>query len=67
MNCPSCLSVTTKQQSKKTSLGYRAFRCSVCHHTFNERTNTPRHMHSYQEALATAEEAIRLAPHDPDN
>jgi putative transposase len=41
MNCPSCLSVTTKQQSKKTSLGYRTFRCSACHHTFNERTNTP--------------------------
>ncbi len=41
MNCPSCLSVTTKQQSKKTSLGYRTFRCSACQHTFNERTNTP--------------------------
>ncbi len=41
MNCPSCLSATTKEQSKKTSLGYRTFRCSACHCTFNERTDTP--------------------------
>jgi len=41
MNCPSCLSATTKEQSKKTSLGYRTFRCSACHRTFNERTDTP--------------------------
>ncbi|GAC1701515.1 MAG: hypothetical protein PVS3B3_28990 [Ktedonobacteraceae bacterium] len=40
MNCPSCLSATTKEQSKKTSLGYRTFRCSACHRIFNERTGT---------------------------
>ena len=41
MNCPHCASVATKEQTKKTSLGYRTFRCSVCKHTFNERTGTP--------------------------
>jgi transposase-like protein len=41
MNCPSCHSATTKEQNKKTSLGYRTFRCRGCQHTFNERTSTP--------------------------
>jgi transposase-like protein len=41
MICPYCLSATTKEQTKKTSLGYRAFRCSACHRLFNERTGTP--------------------------
>jgi putative transposase len=41
MNCPYCLSTTTKQQHKKTTLGYRTFRCSACRHLFNERTATP--------------------------
>ena len=41
MNCPSCASPTTQEQSKKTALGYRVFRCSACHRTFNERTGTP--------------------------
>ena len=40
MNCPYCLSMTTKEQSQKTSLGYRTFRCSACRRTFNERTGT---------------------------
>jgi hypothetical protein len=41
MNCPYCLSTTTKQQSKKTTLGYRTLRCSACRRTFNERSGTP--------------------------
>jgi putative transposase len=41
MNCPYCLSTTTKRQSKTTSLGYRTLRCSACQRTFNERTGTP--------------------------
>jgi hypothetical protein len=41
MNCPYCLSIATKQQRKKTSLGYRTFCCSGCRRTFNERTATP--------------------------
>jgi transposase-like protein len=41
MNCPHCASPTTKQQSKKTSLGYRTLRCSDCKRTFTERTGTP--------------------------
>jgi putative transposase len=27
MNCPHCTSTATKEQTKKTSLGYRTFRC----------------------------------------
>jgi putative transposase len=41
MNCSHCASTATKQQTKKTSLGYRTFRCAACKRTFNERTGTP--------------------------
>jgi putative transposase len=41
MNCPHCASSPTKQQAKKTSLGYQTFQCSACQRTFNERTGTP--------------------------
>jgi putative transposase len=40
MNCPHCASTATKEQIKRTSLGYRTFRCSGCKRTFNERTGT---------------------------
>jgi putative transposase len=39
--CPHCASPSTKEQLKKTTLGYRTFRCSACKHLFNERTSTP--------------------------
>ena len=41
MNCPNCLSTITKEQKKKTVLGYRTFRCRGCQHAFNERSGTP--------------------------
>lgn len=41
MNCSYCLSSATKEQQKKTALGYRTFRCSACRRIFNERTGTP--------------------------
>jgi putative transposase len=41
MNCPYCLSLATKQRCKKTSLGYRTYRCQQCQRMFNERTGTP--------------------------
>jgi transposase-like protein len=40
MNYLHCASTVTKEQSKKTSLGYRTFHCSACKRTFNERTGT---------------------------
>lgn len=40
MNCPYCTSTTTKEQTQKTTLGYRTFRCSACQHRFNERSGT---------------------------
>ncbi len=40
MNCPNCLASTPALLSKKTSLGYKVFRCSNCDRTFNERTDT---------------------------
>ncbi len=40
MNCPHCASMATREQSKRTCLGYRIFRCSACQRTFNERTAT---------------------------
>jgi transposase-like protein len=41
VNCPHCASAITKEQTKRTALGYRTFRCSDCKQTFNERTGTP--------------------------
>src|SRR5258706_3554345 len=41
MTCPHCASSVTKEQKKKTLLGYRTFRCSACQRIFNERTGTP--------------------------
>ena len=40
MNCPHCHSLVTTQLARKTSLGYRTFRCSECGRKFNERTGT---------------------------
>jgi putative transposase len=41
MNCQHSTSASTKEQRKKTTLGYPTFRCSACRRTFNERTGTP--------------------------
>ncbi len=41
MNCPHCAFTGTKEQTKKTSLGYQTYRCPACKRTFNERTGTP--------------------------
>jgi transposase-like protein len=41
MPCPHCGAAQTQEQAKKTSLGYRAFRCPACRRRFNERSGTP--------------------------
>ena len=41
MTCPHCTSAMTKEQTQRTTLGYRTFRCSSCQRIFNERTGTP--------------------------
>src|SRR4051794_29148632 len=40
MNCPHCSSSTATLLSRKTSLGYKVFRCKECSRIFNERTGT---------------------------
>lgn len=40
MNCPHCLSLSTTQLARKTSLGYPTFRCLQCRRKFKERTGT---------------------------
>jgi len=40
MKCAYCSSLITTQLPRKTSLGYRTFRCSDCGRVFNERTGT---------------------------
>lgn len=40
MNCSHCSSLTTTLLSRKTSLGYKIFRCRDCRRVFNERTGT---------------------------
>ena len=40
MCCPHCESTATKEQCKRTELGYRRFRCCTCQREFNERTGT---------------------------
>jgi transposase-like protein len=39
--CPHCAATTTVDQSRRTTLGYRTFRCGRCRRVFNERTGTP--------------------------
>ena len=41
MNCPHCSSAAVTHLSRKTSLGYKVFRCRGCQRAFNERTGTP--------------------------
>jgi putative transposase len=41
MPCPHCGSPATQEQAKRTSLGYRTFRCGACQRRCNERSGTP--------------------------
>src|SRR5262249_29986579 len=41
MPCPHCGLSQTQEQEKKTSLGYRTFRCPPCRRRFNERSGPP--------------------------
>ncbi len=41
MPCPHCAASATTEQPRRTTLGYRTFRCRACRRAFNERTGTP--------------------------
>jgi len=41
MPCPQCAATVTIEQSRRTALGYRTFRCAACRRLFNERTGMP--------------------------
>jgi len=41
MTCPHCAATVTTQMARRTTLGYRMFRCRACRRTCNERTGTP--------------------------
>ncbi len=41
MPCPSCAATATSEQPRRTTLGYRTFRCRACRRAFNERSGTP--------------------------
>jgi putative transposase len=41
MSCPHCGAASTTEQTDRTALGYRKFRCQACQRLFNERTGTP--------------------------
>jgi putative transposase len=41
MLCPHCKAAATREQSERTTLGYRKFCCQACKRRFNERTGTP--------------------------
>ena len=46
MSCPHCAATATMEQPRRTTLGYRTFRCGQCRRIFNERTGTPyNHLH----------------------
>jgi transposase-like protein len=51
MPCPHCTTTTTTERTKRTSLGYRIFRCQACRRTCNERTGTP---FNYLDTLRTS-------------
>ncbi len=40
MPCPRCGAPATVEQTRRTALGYRTFRCGHCRRVFNERTGT---------------------------
>lgn len=40
MRCPHGQSTATTERRERTGLGYRRFRCGMCHREFNERTGT---------------------------
>ena len=60
MNCPHWASTATREQTKKTSLGYRTFRCSACKRPFNERTGTPFNSLEYPTAIVLLVVRLRL-------
>jgi putative transposase len=39
--CPHCAAIATIAQVRRTTLGYRTFRCQSCRRIFNEGTGTP--------------------------
>jgi len=39
--CPHCAAPVAIEQPRRTTLGYRTFRCRACRRIFNERTGTP--------------------------
>ncbi len=41
MPCPYCAAPTTTEMRRRTTLGYRMFRCPACRRTCKERTGTP--------------------------
>ena len=41
MPCPHCQSPRPQEQPRRTSLGYRIFRCTACTRRCNERSGTP--------------------------
>ena len=41
MPCPYCAATVTSELRRRTTLGYRMFRCRACRRTCNERTGTP--------------------------
>ncbi len=41
MPCPHCAATVTSELRRRTTLGYRMFRCRACRRTCNERTGTP--------------------------
>ncbi len=41
MSCPHCSATRTTALRRRTTPGYRMFRCRACRRTYNERTNTP--------------------------
>ena len=38
--CPHCAATPAVEQPRRTALGYRTFRCSLCRRVLNERTGT---------------------------
>ena len=41
MPCPHRAATATVEQSRRTALGYRPFRCGRCRRMCNERTGSP--------------------------
>lgn len=66
MNCPHCAFTVTKEQTKKTSLGYQTYRCPACKRTgpraYRHSVQLSRISHRYRPPRRAVAAAVQVEP-----